>query len=134
MAQDLIVRVRGRAVAPRDLITRIRGRAAASITVTVGSGRNVEPYESVSLQAAASRVPDSWAWEQLDGYPVQLAGSGSARTFVAPATLNGSDLTFRVTATIVGGTPALATIVHHVYPHTMWRKVGNDIAPVVLTV
>lgn len=130
---DLITRVRARGVQAADLITKVRARAAISLTVTTGIGRTIEPGELIALSASASSVPDTWQWTQTDGYPVTLGGTGQQRTFTAPMTQAGSMLIFQVTATKAGAT-ATDTITFEVYPHTMWRPLAGDIAPMVLTV
>lgn len=132
--QDIVTRIRARPVQARDLVTRIRSTAAVSLTVDAGVGRSLEPFETVALSAASSVVPDSWLWEQTDGAVVTLTGAGQSRTFVAPATLEGSTLTFQITVAKAGAAPAVDTISFTVLPHTMWRQQGSDIAPVVMNV
>lgn len=130
---DLVTRIRARGVVATDLVTRVRARSAIAITVTAPAGGNIEPGDPITLTASASTLPDSWVWTQTDGAVVTLGGAGQSRTFVAPFTLEGSTLIFQVAAT-KSGTTALATVTYQVAPHTMWRKVGSDIAPSVLTV
>lgn len=133
--QDVITRVRVRSIAARDTITRIRVTSTVTLTVSAGTGRALEPFDTVTLSASASQPPDSWLWEQTDGAAVTISGSGASRTFTAPATLNGTTLTFQVTAAKSGTTPAVAQVTYTVYPHTTWRGTANgDIAPVTVQV
>jgi len=59
---------------------------------------NIEPYTTVVLSGADSDsdgVIVQRVWSQTAGSPtVQLSGSGTTRTFMAPGTLSGTTLTF----------------------------------------
>lgn len=62
----------------------------------------VEPYNAVTLTGTASggTAPYAYSWSQVGGSPsVTLSGTGASRTFVAPATLNGTTLTFQLSVT-----------------------------------
>lgn len=83
-------------------------------TVNAGADQaNVEPGATVTLTATATDTDgtiSSYAWDQITGTPVTLAGTGATRTFTAPHTLAGSTLEFRVTATDNSGGTAQDTM------------------------
>lgn len=123
MANDLLVRLTGYTVNAADLIIRLTA-ATSSLTVDAGAPQTVDPFDTITLAATASVTPDSWLWEQIGGPPVTLTGSGPSRTYVSPAIVGGGSCTFRATATKAGSGPGSATVVHTIYPHTVWAGVG----------
>ncbi len=102
--------------------------AAPNVAPTANAGADqttVEPYALVTLDGSASTDPDGtivdWSWMQVGGTPtVNLAGSGDSRTFDAPATVNGTALTFELTVTDNEGVTGSDTCTVQLLPHTWW--------------
>lgn len=85
---------------------------------------NIEPFGTVTLTATASD-PDGTtptvSWSQISGTAVTLSGSGSTRTFVAPATHTGDTLVFRATASD-GTLQTTDDVAITVYPQNRWKR------------
>lgn len=56
-----------------------------------GPDQTVDPFTTVTL----SGTPAGIAWEQVSGEPVTLSGTGSTRTFKAPAKMTQHQLVFK---------------------------------------
>ncbi len=89
-------------------------------TAAAGADQTVDENAAVALSAAGSTDPDSdsltFAWVQVGGPPVVLAGAGTATpSFAAPfVSPGGIDVTFRVTTNDGFGGAAVDTVVVHV--------------------
>ena len=88
-------------------------------TAAAGADQTVDENAAVALSAGGSTDPDSdpltYAWVQVGGPPVVLAGAGTAApSFTAPfVSPGGIDVAFRVTANDgYGGTAADTVVVH----------------------
>ena len=82
------------------------------------SQTNVEPYSTVALSASASGAVSSWQWTQTAGPVVTIQNATSQNaSFVAPAALTPSTLTFRVRAN--GGT-TVSDVSVLILPHLEW--------------
>lgn len=88
-----------------------------AITNNAGADQvDVEPYATVTLTGVGPGP-----WSQTGGTPtVTLGGSGTTRTFEAPATMNGTTLTF---------TYGTDTMTVTVLPHNEWWRSGSTWAP-----
>jgi len=96
---------------------------------------NVEPFSTVTLDGSSSHDPDAdpltYAWSQTAGPAVTLSSTTAMQpTFIAPATLAGTTLTFQLIVNdgTVNSTADTVDIV--VAAHTMWR-IDNPVGPVL---
>lgn len=129
---DLIVEISSVPPAAADQVVAVTVTPTSPLLVDAGADRVLEPGDTVALAAAANGQPDAWVWEQVGGTLVSLDGAGATRTYTAPYTQNGTTLTFKVTVT-QGGSTAVDTVVHQVYPHTIWRRRPNgSLGPLML--
>lgn len=107
--------------------------AGGMLVVDAGADQaKVEPYSTVTLAAVASggTSPYSYTWVQTVGSPaVTLSGSGASRSFVAPALLNGTTLTFQVTATDTTTQTATDTVTITVLVHNEFTRVSGSWIP-----
>jgi hypothetical protein len=83
------------------------GVSASLVTANAGADQlGVVPFSTVTLSGSGTGTITSYTWLQLSGPTVVLSGSGATRTFVAPGTVNGTILSFRLTTAIAAGTVA----------------------------
>lgn len=99
-------------------------------TVDAGTDQTVEPFATVTLTVSATDTDGtiaSYACAQTSGTPiVTLSGTGASRTFTAPPTLEGTNLTFTWTATDDDGATGTDSSVISVTPHNVWYKNSSD--------
>lgn len=109
---------------------------ASNVTVTLGaSPASPGALDVVTLQATATggTGPYTYAWSQLSGTSVSLSGSGSSRTFTAPALINASDtLTFECTATPTSGVAGVENTAIIVLEHNFWTMHGGTLVPRII--
>lgn len=121
------------------VVTDSHGTASSADTVSITATNSaptanagtdqvdVDPFDTVTLDGSASFDPDgtivSYAWVQTAGASVgTISGASTAHpTFVAPGTVAGTVLTFRLTVVDNGGTSATDTVNVTVFPHTLFR-------------
>lgn len=119
-----IIKVSGSAApTPTDLrIIKVSGSVGGATVMSAGADQTVDAFDTVTLSAAASAAPGSYAWTQTAGGAVSLSGASTvAATFTAPAVLAGTALTFRVTGS--GGAYDECTVT--VRPHNAWTKTAS---------
>lgn len=104
------------------------GPAVIAATVSAGPDRDqIEPFSEVSINGTAlTGSIATWAWSQLSGPAVTLFGSGSSRTFTAPAVSSSSVLQFQV----VGDGLATDTVSITVNPHLDWLKKASGLSAI----
>ena len=89
----------GNAVLVQSLKSAISGGPP---TANAGPDQSVEPWATVTLTGAASTAVGTvtgYAWTQTSGPAVTLVGTGSTRTFTAPASAAGATLVFSLVVT-----------------------------------
>lgn len=96
---------------------------------------DVVPYSAITLDGTASSDAGgsivSYAWVQTAGATATLTGAATASpTFLAPGTVAGSTLTFRLTVTDNSGITATDTVNVVVLPHTLFRLGSGGPEPV----
>lgn len=97
-------------------------------TVTLGPDVTVEAGSTVNLTAThtGGDAPDAWSWVQLSGTAVTLSGSGSTRSFTAPASYNGTTVAVGVTASKTGTAGPQDAITVNVLPQPMWVRLPGS--------
>lgn len=98
--------------------------AGSSFAVTLGPNPpRFDPFAIAALTASSVIVPDSWVFQQIDGFggavvtpTVALTGTGGIRSYQCPGRLATQELFFRVTAT-KGSTVSVAEVKHTIAPH-----------------
>lgn len=99
------------------------------IVLPVTSDQTVESRALVTLSATMAGTVTAWSWTQTGGPAVVLSGTGDTRTFTAPATRDGANLTFGVRATVDGYTAPAVTATVVVRPHQWWVRWGGTWQP-----
>jgi hypothetical protein len=113
----LVYRVSADTAVTVDAALRVyRAEIKSAGTANLGEAvLGIEPWTFVSLTATASGSPTGWTWRQISGPAVTLTGTGSTRSYAAPAPLNTTSLVFGVKATFADGTEtAEGTVTHEV--------------------
>lgn len=117
-------------------LTTLSATSSRVVTVAIDGGaptntQVVYPGQEVTLTAAASFPVTTWAWSCSDP-TVQLTG-GATASYLAPGTLEGTTLTFTVTAS-GGGDSATDTVIHTVRAHAgAWQYVDSGtLVPLIL--
>ena len=110
-----------------------RVNSALPPVVNAGAGVNSYSYQPVTLTATASDSNGDTVtvtWTQTAGTPtVQLVGSGFSTSFVAPATRNGTVLTFTASASD-GTLTATDQVAVTIYPHSEWAVMAGVEQPI----
>lgn len=128
VVKDVVTRLRGGIAAGRkDVVTRLRGGTSSGFTVAFAPPfvSVVNPFATIALTAVPSDPTATVTVTQTAGPQVTITGTGLDRAAVAPGTLNGTTLTFQVTAAKTGATTASATYSIAVRAHGgLYRKNG----------
>lgn len=104
---------------------RIHGVSIESVqtpTPNLGVGGTVESQTPILLTASVAGSPSAWVWTQTAGPTVTLTGSGSSRSFTAPATVDGTVITIQAVATISGVDTPPGSATFTVLPHQWWVR------------
>lgn len=96
-----------------------------------GLDQTVDALTTVTLSGSGSSDPDgsisSYNWTQVAGSTVTLSGTGASRTFVAPASIDGTSLMFSLTVTDNNGlTSSADAVVITVNPHNRFRVASDN--------
>ncbi len=137
-----LTRARGRS-APQGFthLTRARGKQVGAVVVEAGLGQTLEPFQRAQLTAVSRTsgvIVTSWKWELVSSTnpkvaTVAITSNVNAASYITPATLTGTTLTFRVTATANGQT-STSTVAHIIRAHGgFWQARGGKYVPVNLT-
>ena len=101
------------------------GIGGERLEVTLGpvSPPRFDPFELATLTAASVIIPNSWTFEEIDGFggsvvppTVTLTGTGGQRTYRCPGLLFEQVRYFRVTVEL-DGAYGTAEVRHSVAPH-----------------
>lgn len=99
-------------------------------------GNDIEPGTTLTLNGSASTDPNgsiaSYVWTQTSGQPVTITGTGHTRTVMAPYTISGTVLGFRLTVTDNQGATSSASVAFLVLPASERIAVGGVWAPAAL--
>jgi hypothetical protein len=98
----------------------LRGVPALTSQPDLGPDRTVESRAAVTLTASIGGTPTTWNWAQTAGPTVTLSGTGSSRTFTAPATYDGATLTFTAVASDGSSTSPAGSVNVDVRAHQWW--------------
>lgn len=120
--------------AARVIVSRAQGSSIADTVITIGSPATWEPFDVVVMTATRSggvfAEPTGCVWFQTAGPTVTLEPVGAVCTFTAPATEDGTTVSFQCIAD--GG--AQATVTHTVKAHAgFFIRVGNALQGVGVT-
>ena len=74
---------------PQVLADQLALAYPTATPANAGADQSVQPWDTVTLTGTGTGT-----WSQVSGPAVTLAGSGSTRTFTAPATMTGRQLVF----------------------------------------
>ncbi|WP_404482277.1 alkaline phosphatase PhoX [Novosphingobium sp. BL-52-GroH] len=105
------------------------------VTVSAGSTVATSAGRVVTLTGSPENGYGGYttAWSQASGTAVELTGTGSTVTFIAPAVAAATDLTFTFTATSVLGAPRTATTTVRVSPAVLgFTAVAHSLADVAV--
>lgn len=98
---------------------------ASTVVANAGADQiGVVPFAVVSLTAAGVGAT-SFVWTQTGSPTVTLLGSGGNQTFIAPATILGTTLTFLLTGTGAGGITGTDTMTVQVLNHNRFKVDSN---------
>lgn len=97
-----------------------------SVPTVNGTTATVDGWDAVIVAPDALGSPTSWNFQVLSG-GVTLAGSGSARTFTAPASFDGGTVQVGVTASNSDGTSPQALLTFQVKPWSSFILLGNGV-------
>lgn len=118
----------------------VQAVALSSAAPTANAGpdqANVEPATVVTIDASGSTYSPgttiaSYAIAQTAGPAVTLTGTGPTWSFVAPSTMNGVSLAFRVTVTDSGGAKSFDDINVAVLNSTEFTRIADAWVPNVV--
>ena len=120
--------------------TGIHGQVLA-LSVRIAETDMINPMTPMSVKSKTSFTiqaslldggeADSWSFEQQAGPTATMSGSGSSRTFLAPATITGATMQFSVTAVRDGINATPVAFFVTVYPHQWWIRSDNSWDPIV---
>ena len=107
---------------PKVRLYRAELSGTAAVLVAPLTGQTVEPLSTVTLTAVllSAGPADSWTWRRISGPSVGIEGTGATRTFVAPATMDGTEVVIGVTATKDGVTSNERTVTIAALPQLSW--------------
>lgn len=112
-------------------VTNVSGATPASFAIDAGLPQLVDPFQTVQLNAVVTttgQTADSWLWTQTGGPAVVLGGAGPSVQYRAPATMNGTTVTFQVSAFAAGSPTVTDTVTHTVRSHSgMWRVTRSGV-------
>lgn len=111
----------------------VTGIPALTSAPNLGPDVTVESRSTVTLTASINGSPSTWNWAQTAGTHVTLSGTGSARTFTTPATIDGDTLTFTATASDGSTTSPSGSVNVDVRAHQLWVNRGGTWQPFSLT-
>lgn len=105
-------------------LTALGPVSAPAPQISLGADRAAEPGTTLTLTAThtGGTAPTSWTWEQVSGPAVTLTGTGSSRSFVAPATFNGATVVIGCTPAAGTNVGAQDTVAVTVAPRQMWGR------------
>lgn len=106
------------------------GSSTLSVNV-VSSPSSPEADDVVTLTATATGAtgPYTYSWSQVSGTAVSLSGSGTTRTFTAPALIDAETLTFRCDVTPTAGAASYDLAEVPILPHNFWTMHGGTLVP-----
>jgi len=94
---------------------------------------DIEPFATFELDGSGSSDAEgsvTYLWEQIDGATVTLSATNVAKpTGVAPATMDGDTLTFRLTVTDSNSATDTDTVDITVLAHNEWYRVSSAWVP-----
>lgn len=108
----------------------------SSIMIYSVADRSVKSGATVSTTVAltSNTAADSWTWRILSDTTGQvvLTGAGATRSFIAPTTVEGSQVILGVTATQNGETSIEQTVQVFIRPHQWWHRTAAGWVPFLL--
>lgn len=114
-------------------VGKISAFGSGGIAIIPQAARTAEPYEVVTIAAAASvnsPTPSIWAWRQISGPTVALSGSLETLSFVAPASMTEQTLVFGVIGSLPSGLASPEqTFTVKVFSHTIFTLANGAWVP-----
>jgi hypothetical protein len=115
-------------------VYEIEAVAATTPIINAGVDQTVKSKVTVTLTASVTGTSVTYTWTQTGGTTVTLSGSGASRTFTSPTTINGTVLTFSVSAVADSIATTTDTVQIFIKPHQWWVLRGSTWQPFALVV
>ena len=124
MSQAQVSYIGGASVTASAAQVAYIGGSASLLVADAGPDQTVRPLDSVPLVP----VGQVGTFTQVSGTSVTILGTPPLQSYVAPASLTGATLVFRLTVTD-GSLTATDDVTHTVLPHQSWQVVAGALVP-----
>jgi len=124
VSQNQVAYLGASAVAAASAQVAYIGAAATLVDADAGPDQTVRPLDTVPLIP----VGQVGTFTQVSGTTVDILGTPPLQSYVAPASLSGATLVFRLTVTD-GSLTDTDDVTHTVLPHQSWQVRSGALVP-----